>query len=53
MLHLEAFIKKTDPDLLELPQVGCDVSLIAKTAPDVVFMMKENRILLRILKKDI
>lgn len=35
--------QKIDPDLLELPQVGCDVSLIAKTAPDVVFMMKENK----------
>lgn len=35
--------QNTDPDLLELPQVGCDVSLIAKTAPDVVFMMKENK----------
>lgn len=34
--------QKTDPDLLELPQVGCDVSLIAKTDPNVVFMMKEN-----------
>ena len=43
--------QKTNPDLLELPQVGCDVSLIAKTAPDVVFMMKENKNLIEDFEK--
>lgn len=35
--------QKADPDILELPQVGTDVSLIAKTAPDIVFITKENK----------
>lgn len=39
--------QKTDPDVLKLPEVGCDVSQIAKTAPDIVFITKDNKNLIK------
>lgn len=35
--------EKSNPDILKLPQVGNDVSSIAKTAPDIVFITKDDK----------